>query len=147
MEEREVSLSVKQVQRYEVIRASLVGRMTVLEAAPALGVSPRQVKRLRRKVEAAGAEGVIHGNAGREPHNRTPDDLRERVIGMARHEYARYNFSHLADTLSEEHGVKLSAETLPALASSPGAWPALAPGEDASKKAAPSAPGRGTPLP
>ena len=112
MEEREVSLSVKQVQRYEVIRASLVGRMTVLEAAPALGVSPRQVKRLRRKVEAAGAEGVIHGNAGREPHNRTPDDLRERVIGMARHEYARYNFSHLADTLSEEHGVKLSAETL-----------------------------------
>ncbi|MFO7898324.1 MAG: helix-turn-helix domain-containing protein, partial [Planctomycetota bacterium] len=69
----EVTLTVVQVQRYQVIRAAIDRRMTNQEAANALDLSIRQVQRLKRRVEAAGAAGVLHGNEGRDPPNKTPD--------------------------------------------------------------------------
>jgi len=56
--------------------------------------------------------GVIHGNQGREPPNKTPPAVRESVIGLAMGELAEYNYAHLADTLAEERGITLSDETL-----------------------------------
>jgi len=53
------------------------------EAASALGRSIRQVQRLKRQVEASGVRGVIHGDQGREPLNKTPPAVRESVIGLA----------------------------------------------------------------
>jgi len=34
-------------------------------------------------VEASGVRGVIHGDQGREPLNKTPPAVRESVIGLA----------------------------------------------------------------
>ena len=52
MIQQEVKLSLKQVQRYETLRAVPEGRLTVGEAALALGLSRRQVQRLLRRVES-----------------------------------------------------------------------------------------------
>lgn len=108
----EVTLTMAQVQRYEVVRAALEGRMTNAEAASALGRSIRQVQRLKRQVEAFGVRGVVHGNQGREPANKTPDAIRNSVIELAMGELAEYNYAHLAETLAEEHRIRLSDETL-----------------------------------
>jgi len=112
MPHREVTLTLAEVQRYETIRAAVEGRLTGEEAAKALGLSRRQVERLKAKVRAEGAAGVRHGNAGRGPWNKTPDGLRRRLIDLATGEYAAYNFSHLADTLSSDHKIRLCDETL-----------------------------------
>lgn len=108
----EVTLTVAQVQRYEVVLAAIEGRMTNAEAASALGRSIRQVQRLKRQVEASGVRGVVHGNQGREPPNKTAPAIRESVIELAIGELAEYNYAHLADTLAEERGITLSDETL-----------------------------------
>jgi transposase len=109
---REVTLTMEQVQRYETISAAIDGRLTGEEAAKALGLSRRQVERLKAKVRAQGAAAVRHGNAGRRPWNKTPDNLRRCIIDLATGEYAAYNFSHLADTLAEDRNIHLSDETL-----------------------------------
>jgi len=49
----EVTLTVAQVQRYEVVLAAIEGRMANAEAASALGRSIRQVQRLKRQVEVS----------------------------------------------------------------------------------------------
>ena len=46
----EVKLTLNQVQRYETCKALLEGRLTTDEAALALGLSPRQVQRLKRRL-------------------------------------------------------------------------------------------------
>ena len=46
MPHREVTLTMAQVQRYETIRAAIEGRLSGEEAAQALRLSRRQVKRL-----------------------------------------------------------------------------------------------------
>jgi transposase len=112
MNDSEVKLTLNQVQRYEIGKALLEGRLTIAEAARALDLSHRQVQRLKRRLQAAGPQGLIHGNTARPPANKTPDRLRQRVLDLAATTYAQFNFSHLADILAEEHRIYLSDETL-----------------------------------
>ena len=112
MSTQEVTLTLSQVQRYETCRAVAGRRMTVRAAAGALRLSERQVYRIKKRVGRQGPRGVIHGNAGREPPNKTPVGVREKAIRLAVTDYAEFNFSHLADMLKEEHGIGLSDETL-----------------------------------
>jgi hypothetical protein len=108
----EVTLTLKQIQRYETCKAILERRITVKAGATALRLSERQLYRIKRRVRVQGPRGVVHGNAGREPSNKTPQRIRERVIRLATSEYKGFNFSHFADMLEEEHGIELSDETL-----------------------------------
>jgi transposase len=108
----EVTLTVAQVQRHDIIRGAIDRRITNTEAAAALRLSIRQVQRLKRRVEASGPVGVLHGNQGRDPPNKTPEEVRSKAIDLAMGEYADYNYCHLAETLSRDHGIHLSDETL-----------------------------------
>jgi hypothetical protein len=107
-----VKLTLDQVQRYETCKALLEGRLTTAEAAHALGLSPRQVLRLKRRLQDDGPRGLVHGNTARAPANKTPDQLRRQVLDLATTTYAQCNFSHLADLLAEDHHIVLSDETL-----------------------------------
>ena len=107
-----VTLTMEQVNRYDLCKAAIEGRTTNAEVAGGLRLSVRQVQRIKRGVKEKGMAGVIHGNKGREPPNKKPQELHERVVELARTEYADYGFSHLADTLEEKHRIKLSDQTL-----------------------------------
>jgi hypothetical protein len=69
------------------------------------------VLRLKR-LRAEGPQGLIHRNTARPPPNRTPAELKQRVIHLATTTYAQFNFCHLADVLADEHHVILADETL-----------------------------------
>lgn len=107
-----VAFTMQQVTRLSVVQHLQQGGIHNQEAAEALGRSVRQVQRLRRRVEQLGPAGVLHGNAGRAPGNKSDPACRERVLQLVRAHYALYNFSHLEDTLAQEHGLVISRETL-----------------------------------
>ena len=109
---QEVKLTLAQAERYQTIKAALQGALNNEQAANALRISVRQVQRLKQRVKCKGAAGVIHLNTGRKPANAIAPSIKEQVIRLASDEYQNYNFSHLADTLAEEHKIKLSDETL-----------------------------------
>lgn len=108
----EVTLTLEQANRYELCKGALAGHRRNADVAAALRLSVRQVQRIKRKVKARGAAGVVHGNAGREPPNKKPQKLRDRVVELARTEYRDFNFAHLADVLAEEERIDLSDQTL-----------------------------------
>jgi len=108
----EVTLTVEQANRYELCKGAIEGYRQNAEVAMALRLSVRQVQRIKRKVEEKGAAGVVHGNAGREPPNKTPQELHDRVVELARTRYADFGFAHLADMLSEKHRTQVSDQTL-----------------------------------
>jgi transposase len=101
-----------EVRRYGVIAALLDGKMTNPEAAAVLGVSVRQVKRIKGKVKREGPSGVKHGNRGRPSCRAFPQEIKERTMALAREKYFDFNFSHLAEMLEEQEGIKVSRETL-----------------------------------
>jgi transposase len=84
------------------------GQLTVGEAAAVLGLSKRQVRRLRRAVEERGAAGVVHGNTGRAAPQRIAPRVRERIVELRRRKYDRFNDVHFTEKLAEVEGLSVS---------------------------------------
>ncbi len=112
MIDQECTLTVAQSQRHQVIQTAIDGHVTNQQAAGALGLSVRQVQRIKDKVRRAGPAGIRHGNAGRRPHNKLPEALRQKIFQLAVSTYSQYNFSHMADALPDDEGIVVSDETL-----------------------------------
>ena len=102
----EVTFTMKEVTRYRIVQRVLEGKIVNREAASALGLSIRQVKRLKRKVEHLGPAGVLHGNKGRVPAHAYSPEERSRVIAVAEERYFDFNFSHLSEMLEKEEGIR-----------------------------------------
>jgi len=59
MKEVTLRMNQRQINRYHIVMKSLEGKMTVAETAVSLGISERQVTRLRNGVKEEGAVFLI----------------------------------------------------------------------------------------
>lgn len=100
------------------------GTITLAQAVTLLGLSPRQVKRLRAAYQQTGVVGLAHGNRGRVPWNALAPPLRERLLDLARTRYAGFNAQHLAERLAEDEGLVLHPTTVRRLLVAAGQRPA-----------------------
>ena len=99
-------MSKMQLNRFDVLSKANAGFITVREASEALGLSERQVKRLKKKVRDEGAAGAVHGNTGKSPANRMSDETKTEILRLRRlPEYAASNFLHFTELLEREHGI------------------------------------------
>jgi len=105
-------LSTKDERRVEVLNRVLAGMLTTATAAPLLGVSERQARRLLAAYRRDGPRGIVHGNRGRPPAHAVPGEVRARVVELAAGTYAGVNHSHLAELLTEREGITLARSTL-----------------------------------
>jgi len=101
-------VSQQELQRLKVVENAMEGRLSVAEAAELLGVSTRQVKRLKGAYDPANSEWVQHGNRGRQPVNAICAGTRDRVLELAGGKYAGFNDSHLHEKLTRYEGLVLS---------------------------------------
>jgi transposase len=95
-----------------VVRLTMEGRESVGRGAKLLGISPRQMKRLRRKMKERGAEGVLHGNRGKSPSNKTVSEKIKQILHLARGRYQGLNDSHLTEKLNEKEKITVSRTTV-----------------------------------
>jgi transposase len=100
------------VKRVKVLERTLSGGMTSEEAAASLGVTERQLRRLKSKYKQEGEKGLIHGNRGRKPKHSLPDELKAEVRRLRDEKYRDANFCHLADLLAERENIKLSPSSV-----------------------------------
>ena len=73
-----------------------------MEAASPLGISYRQTKRLMKSYRTAGAEGLVHGNAGRRSRRAKPEAIREKALELVREHYREHRATD-GPTLPTEH--------------------------------------------
>ncbi len=103
----------KQLNKLDIINKANAGFLTVAEAASALGLSERQVQRLKKEVRESGPAAVVHKNSLSAPHNAIPPDVAEEIISLKKsHVYESANFCHFRELLSEHHGIDLAYSTL-----------------------------------
>lgn len=99
-------------KKLDAVRRIDRGELTVGEAAQVLGLSPRQVRRLRRRVEERDEEGVVHGNSGRRSPRRSKPTVVKRVVALAKGRYRGFNDEHLTEKLRELEGIELSRSSV-----------------------------------
>lgn len=90
----------------------LAGQLTSQQAAELLGLSTRQLRRLKGRYAAAGVRSLVHGNRGRSPTHRLPDEVRQQVVELARTTYAGFNWQHLTEKLQEQDALTISRSSV-----------------------------------
>lgn len=133
-----ITLSDRQQRRAEIL--ARIGRheegLSMGEAARLLGVTERQVRRQRARYRKHGLASVIHANTGRQPANKTPATVHEKLrelVGVrqsaddttgdttggttdattqVRGRYHDFNTCHLQELLAEREGIVIGRSTL-----------------------------------
>ena len=105
-------MSLRQAKRLEAVGRVTEGLWTMAVAAAAVGLSVRQLRRLCRRVECRGAEGLLHGNRGKKPANKHLGRTGRRVVELARKKYAGFNDRHLTEKLAEEEKLDIGRSTV-----------------------------------
>lgn len=113
MKEVTLAMTQKQINRYHVIKDSLEGKLTVVAAAEAMGISERQVTRLRNGVPKEGAAFLIHKNTNRPPKHTVSEEVKQEIVKLYKEEkYKGANFLHFSELLTEHEDIGLSYSTV-----------------------------------
>jgi len=107
-----VELSVREIDRLRVIRDVLDGRILQRQAAEQIKRSPRQVRRLCRRVEAQGARGIRHRLRGKPGNHRLAAGLLEGALELVAAHYRDFGPTFANEKLHERHGLDLSIYAL-----------------------------------
>jgi predicted DNA-binding protein (UPF0251 family) len=111
MEGEKIYMSQRQLQRLEVMSLVEAGKITLQEGAEKIGMSYRQTKRIRKRVQEKGGKGLLHGNTGNPSNHRMKEGIRAKVLQLSRKVYGEFNDQHFTEKLAEEEGIEISRET------------------------------------
>jgi transposase len=113
MGQERITLSKKELKRYKVIEQLIQGFITGGEAAELLGLSTRQVYRLKKRVLEEGETGIIHKNRGRKPAHALPDETKQNILALLSSDrYRNCNDHHFAELLAKYEGIRVSPSTV-----------------------------------
>jgi transposase len=120
-------MSSRELQRVEVLGRVASKGLKLVNAAEILQLSYRQAKRLWRRYQQAGGEGLKHGNAGCSSNRAKPEKFRRKVLGLVGKKYSggeeeRFGPTLAAQHLAEEDGVQMDEETLRRWMLAEGLW-------------------------
>jgi len=115
-------MSERDLNRVEILSHVAQGRMTAINAAHLLALSRRQVQRLLKSFRADGPAAIRHKARGRPSNNRIDPAVRAFAVTLVKEQYADFGPTLAAEKLAEEHGVKVSRETLRKWMQDAGIW-------------------------
>jgi hypothetical protein len=107
-----LTMSQGELKRLHIIRKAIERRIKQHEAAALLEVSPRQIRRLVKRVKEESDKGIIHRSRGKRSHNILQDALRQNALNLCKSIYAGFNPTLASEKLFEKHKITVSRETL-----------------------------------
>jgi len=106
-----LTMSRKERDRLTIMAGIKTGELTLVAAAPVLGLSYRQTRRVWRRYEAQGDVGLVHRSRGRSSLRCKLSKLRARVLACYRQRYPDFGPTLAAEYLAGD-GFKIDHETL-----------------------------------
>jgi hypothetical protein len=111
-----VFMSEKEQKNYELALQVIHNRLSIVEFSILIGKSYSQSQRIIKKIKQNGMLGIKHGNSGKTPWNKTPDELIEDVTNLLKNDYNRFNLTHFKEMLEVHEGISLGKNIIHRLA-------------------------------
>ena len=105
-------MSRKEIKRYQVIRKVIDKQIKQQEVAEYFGLSPRQVRRIVKRVREQGEQGVIHRLRGKDGNRKTAAGFKQKVLESYSKNYWDFGATLASEKLFERDGIKVCDETL-----------------------------------
>ncbi|MGH7486310.1 MAG: ISNCY family transposase [bacterium] len=91
----------------EVLLRAMSGELSWIQAAELMGISPRSMRRWRRRMERGGADGLLDRRCRPSPR-RVPARVVSWLLRLYRGRYRGFNVRHFHAVLVREHGFEYS---------------------------------------
>lgn len=119
--EEPLKMSQKERTRLGVMQQVNAEQMPLVTAAPVLGLSYRQVKRIWRRYQQSGDAGLVHAGRGRASNRAKEQALKARVLARYAQRYPDFGPTLAAEHLARE-GMAIDHETLRRWLLAQGRW-------------------------
>ena len=106
-----LNLTMKEAERYKVISEVEEGYLKVKEAVEILGLSERQIYRIKARIKREGTGGVIHRGKGKKSPYWLTEKIKERIDHLYKTKYRGFNLTHMTEFLNTEERIKVSRES------------------------------------
>lgn len=111
-ENRTIELTIKEINRCELLKMSDEKRLTQREGAKRLNITERHFRRLLQRYRLYGPEGIISGHRRKPSNNRMKKEKREKILERIRDDYPDFGPTLASEKLWERNGLKVSKETV-----------------------------------
>ena len=110
--EEKLRMSIKEASRLGVMRRMDKKDLTPRRASEELGISVKQLRRVRKRYLTEGAPGLVSRKRGQVSGNRIGAEIREKAMRLLRTDYHEFGPTFASEKLLERQQVQLSDETL-----------------------------------
>ena len=93
---------------HEVLLRATTGKIKWWQAAELMGISARQMRRWRKRLEEQGPKSLLDRRRGTPSRRRVPKAKAEQVLALYRDKYFDLNVRHFHEKLVEDHQIGLS---------------------------------------
>lgn len=100
------------MKRYKVLKDVVEGSMRLSEGSMVLGLSYRQMLRLKKRFSAHGIEGIARQKPKEPPNKKVTQKIEDEIVRLRREIYEDFNILHFKDKLAELHRIFLSYESI-----------------------------------
>ncbi len=116
------TMNEKEIKRLGIMTQLEKKQVGQQKAAEQLGISVRQVKRLKRAYQADGAAGLIHKSRGKPSHNQLDPEMKQKALDLILERYRDFGPTLAREKLVEVHGLRISDERVRQLMLAEGIW-------------------------
>src|SRR5205085_9582543 len=92
-------LSQQEQEKLAIINKTISGNLSNEQAATMLGVSSRQIKRLKKKVRIEGVSGVVHKLKGKQSNHCIQVEIKTKTVRLLREQYADFKPTFASEKL------------------------------------------------
>ncbi len=115
-------MSAQEIDRLEIIQKVFGRQLKQVEAAELLGLSTRQMRNLQNRYLSMGAEGLMSQRRGKPSNNQLPSKMKATAYELIQTHYSDFGPTLAHEKLTEQHGLKLSIESVRQLMIKHGFW-------------------------
>lgn len=115
-------MSAKNLQRLDAIKRLLRQEITGPKAAALTGLCLRHLRRLKKRVDKTGANGLLHRSIGKPGNRRMPEKEKNKIVKLIKTNYADFGPTFAAEKLAEHHDVTRDPKTIRLLMTSEKLW-------------------------
>ncbi len=107
-----LTMSAKEIDRFAVIGNLVGGKINGPEAAEQLGLTPRQVRRLKKRFKPDDPKSVVHQGRGQTSNRQFKQIIVDKIMQLLLTVYVGFGPTLAAEKLWERETIKIGVETL-----------------------------------
>lgn len=111
-----IQMSQEELKTYRLGMEVIEGKLTIVDFAIQINKSYRQARRIIAKIKKDDVKGVLHGNTGKEPHNKTPLETELLVLDLLKNKYINFNLTHFLEKASKFDNLVIKKDALHVIA-------------------------------